>query len=587
MATPEGRLARVLPMLRWWPQVDARSLRADALAGLTGAIILVPQAVAYASIAGLPPQYGLYTAIVPVIVAALFGSSMHLVSGPTAALSLVIFATISPIAEPGSAAYIQHVVTLSFMTGVLMLAMGLARLGFIVNFISHTVVIGFTAGAAVLIAASQLKNLFGLKTPATSSFVETLAGFARELGHTNPWVLAVGGVSLLAGLVTRRHLPQVPYMISAMLVGSVFAAALQSMFGPDLGIATVGAIPRSLPPLSMPDLSAQSLRELGAVAVALTMLSLTEAIAIARAIALKSGQRIDGSQEFIGQGLANLCGSFASSYVSSGSFTRSGVNYTAGAVTPLAAVFSAGLLLLTLVALAPLVRFLPIASMAAILLLVAWSLVDWHHIAAIARTSRAELAVLVVTLLATLFMQLEFAIYAGVLLSLVLFLERTARPSLRDAKPAPGVGAYHFVDRAAEPECPQLKMLFVDGPLYFGAIDHVQRNLRAVDADAPARKHLLLLAPGINFVDSAGADLLAQEARRRKALGGGLYFHRLQPQVVDTLERAGCLDDIGRAQLFAIGDDVVDRIFPKLDPEVCRRCTVRAFRLCRTAPSPA
>ncbi len=574
-------------MLRWWPQVDARSLRADALAGLTGAIILVPQAVAYASIAGLPPQYGLYTAIVPVIVAALFGSSMHLVSGPTAALSLVIFATISPMAEPGSAAYIQHVVTLSFMTGVLMLAMGLARLGFIVNFISHTVVIGFTAGAAVLIAASQLKNLFGLKTPATSSFVETLAGFARELGHTNPWVLAVGGVSLLAGLITRRHLPQVPYMISAMLVGSVFAAALQSLLGRDPGIATVGAIPRSLPPLSMPDLSTQSLRELGAVAVALTMLSLTEAIAIARAIALKSGQRIDGSQEFIGQGLANLCGSFASSYVSSGSFTRSGVNYTAGAVTPLAAVFSAGLLLLTLVALAPLVRYLPIASMAAILLLVAWSLVDWHHIAAIARTSRAELAVLVVTLLATLFMQLEFAIYAGVLLSLVLFLERTARPSLRDAMPAPGVGAYHFVDRADEPDCPQLKMLFVDGPLYFGAIDHVQRNLRAVDADAPARKHLLLLAPGINFVDSAGADLLAQEARRRQALGGGLYFHRLQPQVVDTLERAGCLDDIGRAQLFAIGDDVVARIFPKLDPEVCRRCTVRAFRLCSTAPSPA
>ncbi len=587
MPTPESRLAKVLPMLRWWPRVDARSLRADALAGLTGAIILVPQAVAYASIAGLPPQYGLYTAIVPVIVAALFGSSMHLVSGPTAALSLVIFATISPLAEPGSAAYIQHVVTLSFMTGVLMLAMGLARLGFIVNFISHTVVIGFTAGAAVLIAASQLKNLFGLKTPATSSFVETLAGFARELGHTNPWALAVGAVSLLAGLLTRRHLPQVPYMISAMLVGSVFAAALQSMLGPDLGIATVGSIPRSLPPLSMPDLSAQSLRDLAAVAVALTMLSLTEAIAIARAIALKSGQRIDGSQEFIGQGLANLCGSFASSYVSSGSFTRSGVNYTAGAVTPLAAVFSAGLLLLTLVALAPLVRFLPIASMAAILLLVAWSLIDWHHIAAIARTSRAELAVLATTLLATLFMHLEFAIYVGVLLSLVLFLERTARPSLRDAMPAPGEGTYHFVDRNAEPDCPQLKMLFIDGPLYFGAVDHVQRHLRAVDADAPARKHLLILAPGINFVDSAGADLLAQEARRRKSLGGGLYFHRLQPQVVDTLERAGCLDDIGRAELLSIGDDVVARIFPKLDPEVCRRCTVRAFRPCRTAPSPA
>ena len=580
-------LPKVLPMLRWWPMVDRHSLRADALAGLTGAVILVPQAVAYASIAGLPPQYGLYTAIVPVIVAALFGSSMHLVSGPTAALSLVIFATVSPIAEPGSAAYIQHVLTLSFLAGVLMLAMGLARLGFLVNFISHTVVIGFTAGAALLIAASQLKNLFGLKTRATADFVETLAGFAQQLPNTDPWVLSVGMVSLVAGLLTRRWLPKLPYMIGAMLVGSVYAALLQSSLGERVAIPTVGAIPRSLPPLSLPDLSLGSLRELGAIAVALTMLSLTEAIAIARAIALKSGQRIDGSQEFIGQGLANLLGSFASSYVSSGSFTRSGVNHSAGAVTPLAAVFSAGLLLLTLVALAPLVRWLPIASMAAILLLVAYSLVDTHHIRTIARTSRAEFAILVATLLATLFMHLEFAIYVGVLLSLMLFLERTARPTLRNGTPAPGEDTYHFVDqREGAAACPQLAMLFVDGPLYFGAVDHVQQRLRAVDAELASRKHLLILAPGINFIDSAGADLLAQEARRRTRLGGGLYFHRLQPPVVQTLERAGGMEIIGRENLFAIGDDVVARIFPKLDPEVCRRCTVRAFKPCATAPHP-
>ena len=580
MAIRVGWLSKVLPMLQWWPLVNRGSLRADALAGLTGAVVLVPQAVAYASIAGLPPQYGLYTAIVPVVVAALFGSSMHLVSGPTAALSLVIFATVSPLAEPGSAAYIQHVVTLSFMVGVLMLAMGFARLGFLVNFISHTVVVGFTAGAALLIAASQLKNLFGVKTPATSSFTETLASFASALPQTNFWVLTVGIVSLLAGLLTRRFLPQVPYMIGAMFVGSLCAAALRAFGGSGVGIATVGEIPRSLPPWSTPNLSAQSLRDLAAIAVALTMLSLTEAIAIARAIALKSGQRIDGSQEFIGQGLANLLGSFSSSYVSSGSFTRSGVNFSAGAITPLAAVFSAGLLLLTLVALAPLMQYLPIAAMAAILLLVAYSLVDAHHIRAIARTSRAEFTVLLATLLATLFMQLEFAIYVGVLLSLMMFLERTARPTIRNAMPAPDAGAYHFVDQSDAPACPQLQMLFIDGPLYFGAVDHVQQRLRAVDARSPGRKHLLVLAPGINFIDSAGADLLAQEARRRSALGGGLYFHRLQPQVVQTLERAGCLTDIGRDHLLSIGDDAIGAIYPRLDPQVCRRCTVRAFRPC-------
>ena len=588
MANPEVWLHKLMPMLRWWPMVNRRSLRADLIAGLTGTIILVPQAVAYASIAGLPPEYGLYTAIVPVIVAALFGSSLHLVSGPTAALSIVIFATISPLAVPGSAAYIQYVVTLTFLCGVLMLVMGFARLGFLVNFISHSVVIGFTAGAAVLIATSQLKNFFGVSAAASASFIETLSRFAHALPQANPYVISVGVVTLAVGIVTRKYWPKLPHMISAMLVGSVYAAVLQNVFGNGngIGITMVDAIPRSLPPLSMPALSVQTLRELGAITLALTMLSLTEAIAIARAVALKSGQRINSSQEFIGQGLANLLGSFTSSYVSSGSFTRSGVNYSAGAKTPLAPVFSALFLVLTLIAFAPLVRFLPIASMAAILLMVAYSLVDAHHIMMIVRTSRAEAVILLATLLATLFLQLEFAIYVGVLLSLMVFLERTARPTLRNAVPAPGVGSYHFIAQTNEPDCCQLKMLFIDGAIYFGAVDHVQRHLHEIDAANPAHKHVLVLAPGINFVDSSGAELLVQEARRRKLMGGALYFHRLQAPVVETLERAGHLQQIGRENLFSIGQDVIEAIYPKLDSDVCRSCPTRIFRQCqRTLPN--
>lgn len=586
MATSEPWLHKLLPMLQWWSMVDRRSLRADLLAGLTGTIILVPQAVAYASIAGLPPEYGLYTAIVPVIVASLFGSSWHLVSGPTAALSIVIFATLSPLAAPGSAAYIQLALTLTFMTGVLMLAMGLARLGVLVNFISHSVVTGFTVGAAVLIAASQLKNFFGVAAPASASFIETLGLFAQRAAETNPYVVAVGAATLAASIATKRWAPKLPHMIVAMIAGSLCALLLQSLFGPDTGIATVSAIPRSLPPLSLPSLDAGTLRELAPVALALAMLSLTEATAIARAIAMKSGQRIDSSQEFIGQGLSNVLGSFASGYVSSGSFTRSGVNYSAGARTPLAPVFSALFLVLTLLALAPLVRFLPVASMAAILLLVAYSLVDVHHIRSIVRTSRAETAILASTLLATLFLHLEFAIYVGVLLSLMVFLERTARPAIRDAIPAPGEHSYHFVPQEGEPDCCQMKMVFIDGAIYFGAVDHVQRHLRAIDAANPAHKHLLLLAPGINFIDSSGAELLAQESRRRKRLGGDLYFHRLQPSVVAVLERAGHLGEIGRGNLYSIGQNVIEAIYPRLDPEVCRRCTTRIFKQChRTLPN--
>ena len=581
MATPELWLHKLLPMLHWWPMVNRSSIKADLLAGLTGTIILVPQAVAYASIAGLPPEYGLYTAIVPVIVSALFGSSWHLVCGPTAALSIVIFATLSPLAEPASSAYIQLVFSLTFMTGVMMLAMGLARLGFLVNFISHSVVIGFTTGAAVLIATSQLKNFFGVSAPASASFIETLTLFANQLPSTNPFALSVGAVTLLAGAGTRKYLPKVPHMISAMLIGSLYAALLQAIFGSATGIATVAAIPRSLPPWSLPGLSVQTLRDLAPIALALTLLSLTEAMAIARSIALKSGQRIDSSQEFVGQGLANLLGSFTSSYVSSGSFTRSGVNYSAGAKTPLASVFSALFLVLTLLAFAPLVRLLPIASMAAILLLVAYSLIDIQHIKTIVRTSRAESAILFSTLLATLFLQLEFAIYVGVLLSLMVFLERTARPSVRNAIPAPGENSYHFIAQTTEPDCCQLKMVFIDGAIYFGAVDHVQRHLRAIDAVRPSHKHLLLLAPGINFIDSAGAELLAQEARHRRLIGGGLYFHRLQPPVVEVLERAGYLQEIGPENLFPIGPDVIDAIYPKLDSAVCRTCPTRIFKQCQ------
>jgi sulfate permease, SulP family len=573
-------MLRMLPMLRWWPMVDRRSLRADLLAGLTGAVILVPQAVAYASIAGLPPEYGLYTAIVPVIVAALFGSSWHLVSGPTAAISIVVFATLSPLAEPGSAAYIGLVLTLTFMVGVLTLLMGLARLGSLVNFVSQSVVVGFTAGAAMLIATSQLKNFFGLTLAAGGRFLDTLGNFVRQVGDLDPYVTSVGMATLAASVLARHYLPRAPYMIIAMLVGSLCGLLANALADGENRVATVSAIPRGLPPLSAPAWSLETLRQLASIALALTLLSLTEALAIARAVALKSGQRIDGNQEFFGQGLANLFGSFFSAYVSSGSFTRSGINYSAGARTPLAAVFSSLCLVATLLALAPALRFLPIASMAAILFLVAYSLIDWHHIGTILRTSRSESAVLLATLLATLFLQLEFAIYVGVALSLLLFLERSARPRVRDAVPAPGATSYHYVEQGNEPDCLQLKTVFIDGPLYFGAVDHVQRRLRQIDDTNPAHKHLLLLAPGLHFVDLSGAELLVQEARRRKRLGGALYFHRLQQPVRETLDKAGYLREIGPENLFAIGQDVMASLYPRLDPEICRRCTQRVFRQC-------
>jgi len=332
---------RLLPFLRWWPSVNASTARDDAMAGLTGALIVLPQGVAFATIAGLPPEYGLYAAMIPAIVAALFGSSWHLVSGPTTAISIAVFASVSPFSQPGTPEFISMVLTMTFMTGVFQLILGLARMGVLVNFISHTVVIGFTAGAAMLIAGSQIKNFFGLDIPRGTPFFETLALFTKHIGAIDPYVTAVAVITLVSGILVKRFFPKFPYMIAAMLVGSFVAMGLNALYGVDTThIKSVGALPAGLPPLSAPDFSFAALQQMLFPALIITMLALTEAVSISRAIATKSGQHIDGNQEFVGQGLSNIIGSFFSSYASSGSFNRSGVNYGAGARTPTGAVFA-------------------------------------------------------------------------------------------------------------------------------------------------------------------------------------------------------------------------------------------------------
>ncbi|MEO8135829.1 MAG: SulP family inorganic anion transporter [Betaproteobacteria bacterium] len=415
-------LTRWLPMRAWWDRVNRATLRSDAAAGLSGALIVLPQGIAYAAIAGLPPEYGLYCAIGPAMVAGLFGSSWHLVSGPTAAISIVVFSALSPLAAPGSVPYITLALTLGLLVGAIQLALGLVRLGRLADLISHSVIVGFTAGAALLIVASQLRHFFGLEVPARTGFFPVVAEALRHLPQLNPAVTAVGVATVLVCLLARRLLPRWPHLVIAMLAGSLVALAW-----PYAGavIPLVGALPAAIPPLSLPSFSLDDWNRLGGSAVAIAILGLTEAVAIARAIAMRSGQTIDGNQEFVGQGLANLTGSFFSGYPSSGSFTRSGVNFEAGAQTPLAAVFASLILMAILYFIAPIVAFLPIAAMAGVLFVVARGLVDWPDVrrtltAAGNGTARDDKIVLCVTFFATLLIALEFAVFVGILFSLIL-----------------------------------------------------------------------------------------------------------------------------------------------------------------------
>jgi SulP family sulfate permease len=474
---------------------------------------------------------------------------------------------------------------LSLFVGLIQLAMGLALLVSLVNFISHTVIVGFTAGAACLIAASQIKNFLGLAVPRGAEFHETLLFAAKHLGETHGWVALVGAVTLVAGVLARRIAPRLPYMIVAMLAGGVAAALINHLIGgARSGIETLGPLPGALPPLSMPDLSFGTLRALLFPAAVVAVIGLTEAVAIARSVAVRSGQRLDSDQEFIGQGLANIAGSFTSSYPSSGSFNRSGVNYTAGAQTPLAAVLSAAFLLGIALVAAPLAAYLPVAAMAGILFIVAWGLIDWHHIGQILRRHPRERIVLLATWIGVL-VDLEKGLFVGIVISLLFYLYRTSQPVIEElAPPRAEIGNPRRKMVAAgehAPVCPQLAMLRVRGSIYFGAVEHVREQFHRVDESDPQRKWLLVLAQGVNFVDLAGAQLLADEAQRRRALGGGLLVVGAQPVVRHMLERSEAIAALGPDRMIDHKGDALRMVYPQLDSAVCKRCTLRVFEECQ------
>ncbi|HEY6010045.1 MAG TPA: SulP family inorganic anion transporter [Nitrospirota bacterium] len=574
----------ILPFLRWRHEVNRRTTRADLIAGITGAVIVLPQGVAFALIAGLPPEYGLYSAIVPTVIAALFGSSFHLISGPTTAISIVIFTTVGPLAEPMTAAYIEKVLALTLLAGLFQFGLGLARLGALVNFVSHSVVVGFTAGAALLIATSQMGNLFGLPGSKRHAFIHVWADLIRTMPAMNSRALAIGLATLATAILFRRFLPRWPGMLFAMIVGSVLGVVLH---GKEHGVRLIGALPQHVPPFSLPDISTSSIRELAPAALAVSMLGLAEAVSIARSVATRSHQRIDSNQEFIGQGLSNILGSFFSSYAASGSFTRTGVNYESGARTPMAAVYAAAALMLILLLIAPLTAYLPLASMAGVLLLVAYNLIDWHHIITIIRTSVPEAAVLGVTFVATLIVELEFAIYMGVILSLLLYLNRTSHPNFITLVPDASRSRRSFIniEKKPSPECPQMKLLRIDGSLFFGAVNHFAESLHQVTKQNPEQVHIVIVGGGINFIDVAGCEMLVNEARNLHLTGRKLYLCSMKGDVLDVLGRGGYLDRIGEENIFLSKVDAVRKlVLTRLDPERCRICRVRIFQECSQMP---
>jgi len=574
-------LNAIFPFLTWFKLITKESIKADFIAGLTGAVIVLPQGVAFATIAGLPPEYGLYTAMVTPVIAALFGSSFHLVSGPTTAISIVVFSAISHHAEPGTPEFLSLTLTLTFLAGVYQLAFGLARLGALVNFVSHTVVIGFTAGAAILIATSQMKHITGISIPKGESFLHTWIDLFQNFGNINGYLIIIALATLITALLSKKIAPKLPNLLIGMVIGSIIALLFKGLTS---DIKLVGEIPAQLPPLSMPELSLVSIRMLAPEAFAVALLGLIEAVSISRAVATKSGQRIDPSQEFIGQGMSNIVGSFVSSYAGSGSFTRSGINYEAGARTPLSAIFAAMFLVVIVLLIAPLTAYLPIAAMGGIILLVAYNLIDFHHIRQSLTFSKTESSILLTTFFATLFLELEFAIYLGVLLSLILFLAKTSTPNIPalsiDDSPQSKHRKFTNIQKKPLKQCPQLRIIRIDMSIYFGSINHIQKRIAKI-VENEKIKHILIESSGINFIDLAGAEALVSENNRLLKKGGGLYFVGLKSTVYEFAAKSCFIKNIGNDHFFDSKTQALSSIYRRLDKSICSSCEVLLFRECK------
>lgn len=410
-----------LPFLRWLPQWrEPGTVRADLLAGLTGAIVVLPQGVAYATLAGMPPQYGLYAAMVPCIIAALFGSSRLMVTGPANAISLTTAVLVAPLAVVGSPQYVSLVLTLTFLVGALQFLLGLARVGALVDKVPHSVVVGFTAGAAVLIINSQIGPMLGIDLPSGRSVIDNVRAALARISETNPLALFVGVATIALAVAAKPLSRIVPAMLVAVVGGTLVALAAGALFPSAVALRTIQALPGALPPLSMPDLSPDTVRSLFGATLVMTLLALTEAMAIAKAVARSHNDALDGNQEFIGQGLANLAGSFFSAYPASGSFNRSGVNIESGARTPLAAMSAAVLLVVILLFVSPLASYLPLAVIAGLLFLVARGLIDVGEMKRIWRDEPHERLPLAVTAIATVTISLEWAILMGLVTAWVV-----------------------------------------------------------------------------------------------------------------------------------------------------------------------
>jgi SulP family sulfate permease len=557
------------------------NLRPDLIAGVTVAVLLLPQAIAYATIAQVPPQMGLDAAFVAAIIGALLGSSNQLHTGPTSTASLSMFATLAAVAQPGTPRYLAAVGMLAVMVGIFHLLLGLARLGMLVNFVSDSVIIGFSAGAAVLIWVSQLGALLRLNLPPSTSLTATLARAIQHAGETHLPSLILGVVVVVLIAVLRRINRKIPGALIAMIL----AEAIIALFGlGQWGIKVIGSVPAGLPPLtSLPLVDLDLIGQLAGPALAIGSMGLVEATSAARSLASQTGQRLDSNQEFVGQGLSDISSGFFSGFAGSGSFSRSALNFTAGAKSPMASVFSGIFVLIAAFLLAPLAANVPKAALAGVLLMIGYGMINQPEIVRIWRGAPGDVLIMIITFVGTLLLPLQFAVLAGMLISFAVYIVRTSVP--RVVLLLPDENYRHLARRPGLPLCPQLAPFDILGDLYFGAVSNVEKTIDEHLARHPDQRFVLLRMQSVNQCDISGIHVLESIMHRLRDRGGDLFLFRVQEPVRQIMNATGFHRQLG-ADRFLPDDGAISYLYHRiLDPGVCvYECEVRVFLECQNLP---
>lgn len=558
------RLGRFLPILNWITGYNRGDLASDGMAGLIVAIMLVPQGMAYALLAGLPPEVGLYASIVPLVFYGLLGSSRALAVGPVAIVSLMVATTLGEITEAGGAGYVAGAVLLAFLSGAILLAMGLARLGFLVNFLSHPVISGFSSAAALVIGFSQLKHILGFEIPRSHLITETIAHAVTNLGQLNLVTAGIAVVSLalllafrsrVAGWVRRAGLSAAvadavakagPLVAVLVTTVAVWLLALDQT----AGVKIVADIPAGLPPLTMPGFDLALIQQLLPAAALISVVGFLESVSVAKSLASKRRQKIDADQELIALGAANIAASFTGGYPVTGGFSRSLVNFTAGAVTPMASIITAGLIALTVLLFTPLLYFLPKATLAAIIILAVANLIDFKTLREAWTYNKADAASLIATFFAVLTLGIEMGILAGAGLSIALYLWRTSRPHMAEVGRVGETEHFRNVLRHEVQTDPRILAVRVDESLYFANTAQLEDALLSRVAERPEIDHLVLIMSAVNFIDASALETLETLIERLRDSGVTLHMAEVKGPVMDRLERVHFLETLGSGRVY-------------------------------------